>query len=122
MLRALGLGLAISLGLLSTGCSFEHAASVDYDHMPKQKDGYDIVGYVHAETWTPTVFYVFPILPRQNAEKARQLALAKAQDAFGADGIMDLTIHTETHSAWWWLWIFGWVENHASATAVRGGS
>ncbi len=100
------------------GCSFEHAAAVDYDHMVKVKDGYTIVGYVHAETWTPAVFYVFPILPFQNADKASSMALAKAQNAFNADGLMDLQIHTDTHM---WFFPFGWVENHVSATAIANG-
>ena len=108
----------IALAAATTGCSFEHAAAVDYDHMPKTKDGYSIVGYVHAETWTPAVFYVFPILPFQDADKATGLALAKAQNKFNADGIMDIQVHTDTHM---WLFPFGWVENHVSATAISSG-
>lgn len=119
MIRKIGLVSSLLLASLATGCSFEHAASVDYDHMPKQQDGFTIVGYVHAETWTPALFYVFPILPFQNAEKARRLSLAKAQQALGADGIMDVRIHTETHMPY--FFILGWVENHVSATAISTG-
>jgi hypothetical protein len=108
----------LALATFASGCSFEHFAAVDYEHMPQKIDGYDVVGFVHAETWTPAVFWVFPLLPGQNAEKAKRMALAKAQ-SMGADGVTDVRLYTETHSNWWLLYFVGWVENHITATAIK---
>lgn len=113
-----------ALGLLlgTTGCSFEHVAGVDYDTMADtvQVDGkaWQVEGYVHAEAWTPAFFYVFPIMPGQNAEKARAMAVAKAR-SMGAEEIADVHLYVETHMPF--LWIAGWTEAHVSATAVSRG-
>jgi hypothetical protein len=120
MLRKISLVSSLLLATLTTGCSFEHAAAVDYERMPRETaQGHQIVGYVHAETWTPAVLYVFPILPFQSAEKARRLAVEKAEQAFGADGIADVRIHTESRMPY--FFILGWIENHCSATAISAG-
>ncbi|MFG0316354.1 MAG: hypothetical protein ACF8XB_03715 [Planctomycetota bacterium JB042] len=97
-------------------CSFEHAIGVDYEETITKRDGHEVAGFVHAETWTPAFLYVLPLLPRQSPERAQELAIAKAK-AMGADGVTDVRLHVETHMPF--LFLAGWTENHVSATAVR---
>ncbi|MBI4879808.1 MAG: hypothetical protein HY812_09145 [Planctomycetes bacterium] len=110
------LGAGLALG----GCGFEHAFSVDYDNMISEAGSgggpYQIKGFVHSEAWTPAFLYVFPLLPSQSPERARELAVEKAK-SLGADSITDVQLHVETHMPF--LWVAGWTECHVSATAVR---
>lgn len=112
-------GLLSSLG----ACSFEHIAVVDYDStIPTLDSGgssYAVRGYVHAEAWTPAFFYVFPLMPSQDLEKAKHMAVEKAR-SIGADRIADIQVHVESHMPF--FWIAGWTEHHISATAVSSNS
>jgi len=116
--RTFALAAAVLFSSLG-GCSFEHVAVVDYDSTVETIDSgghtYAVQGYVHAEAWTPAFFYVFPLMPSQNLEKAKAMAVAKAR-TIGADRIADIKVHVESHMPF--LWIAGWTEHHVSATAV----
>ena len=107
-------------GAALSGCSFEHAVAVEFDHMVSDhKAGsgrpYQIQGFVHAEAWTPAFLYVFPLLPSQSSERAKELAISTAQ-SMGADAVTDVRLHVETHMPF--LWLAGWKECHVSATAI----
>jgi len=102
------------------GCSFDHVVSVEFDDMiSEHRSGsgrsYQIQGFVHAEAWTPAFLYVFPLLPGQSPERAKELAIYKAK-SIGADAVTDVQLHVETHMPFFWL--AGWKECHVSATAV----
>lgn len=114
--RSRSLLLAAGLALSAVGCTFEHAAQVDPDFMlTTHPSGAQIKGYVHAECWTPTLFYVFPIMPGQSAEKAKRIAFEKAK-TMGANGIGDVRVDVQSHT--WFFFIFCWTESHVSATAL----
>ena len=118
-MRGLFSAAAALMLTVTSGCSFEHVSGTDDDTMVDtvMVDGelWEVHGYVHAEAWTPAFFYVFPLMPGQDAEEARQMAVAKAR-AMGAEEITDVRLHVETHMPL--LWIAGWTEAHVSATAV----
>lgn len=121
MRRSWTLCAVLALGSLTAGCSFEHAAGVEFDSMIAEGRtddgrGYRIRGFVHSEAWTPAFLYVFPMLPSKSSERAKDLALARARE-IGADAITDVRLHVETHMPF--LWIAGWMEHHISATAVK---
>ena len=96
------ISVAAAFLLSVTGCSFEHVAGTDDDTMTDtvMVDGelWEVHGYVHAEAWTPAFFYVFPLMPGQDAEEARRMAVEKAR-AMGAEEITDVRLHVETPHA-----------------------
>lgn len=113
-------GFVVAMACAVGGCSFDDAAAVDYEDMISVGStaagrSYQIHGFVHAETWTPAFLYVFPLLPGQSAERAKDMAISKAK-SMGADAVTDVRIHVETHMPF--LWLAGWRECHVSATAV----
>lgn len=115
MRRFWGLALALSF----TGCSFKHTIGLDYDNMISTLPGdknLEVSGYVHSEAWTPAFLYVFPVLPDQNSQRARDLAVEAAR-SLGADAITNVELHVETHMPF--FWIAGWTEHHVTATAVN---
>ncbi|MFH0944272.1 MAG: hypothetical protein V2A76_03660 [Planctomycetota bacterium] len=120
MRRIRTFGFVVAMACALGGCSFEDAAAVDYDDMLSEGTSasgrpYQIQGFVHAETWTPAFLYVFPLLPSQSAERAKDLAISKAK-SMGADAVTDVRVHVEVHMLF--FWIAGWRECHVSATAV----
>ena len=119
MRRLRSIFLGASLVGFTSGCSFVHMVPADPNHTVRSDDGDVIRGYVHVETWTPAFLYVFPLLPHQSPERAQDLATDEATE-MGADAIIDVRHHVETHMPFFWL--AGWTENHVSATAVSTGS
>lgn len=119
MRRSLMLAASLAAGAVLGGCTFEHGVLVDHEDMiTTGADGraHEIVGHVHAETWTPAFLYVFPLLPSRSPERAQEVAIEHAK-SMGADGVTDVRMHVETHMPF--FWVAGWTENHVSATAVR---
>ena len=71
---------------------------------------------VHAEAWTPGLFYLVSLSPGTCLDSAQEALINEAR-AQGANGIIGVRCHVETHMPY--LWVAGWFEYHLSGVAVK---
>ncbi len=111
--------LLILLTLAGTGCTFTHFTALrrDFYITPGTPDlKYEKVGVIHAEAWTPGLIYLIPFSPSTSLDSAQNALIDEARRR-GANAVIGVRCHVETHMPY--LWLAGWFEYHLSGVAVK---
>ena len=107
------------LALTGTGCTLTHYSPLrkDFYVTPGTPDyNYEKVGVVHAEAWTPGLVYSISFSPATCLDSAQEALINEARKR-GANAIIGVRCHVETHMPY--LWLAGWFEYHLSGVAVK---
>jgi len=111
--------LLTMLALAGAGCTLTHYTPLrkDFYITPGTPDlNYEKVGVVHAEAWTPGLFYVISFSPSTCLDSAQEALIDEARKR-GANALIGVRCYVETHMPY--LFIAGWMEYHLSGVAVR---
>ena len=111
--------LLVLLGLAGTGCTFTHYTELRKDFYITSGTpdlNYEKVGVIHAEAWTPGFIYILPLSPSTSLDSAQEALINEARSR-GANAIIGVRCHVETHMPY--LWLAGWFEYHLSGVAVK---
>jgi len=77
---------------------------------------FEKIGVVHAEAWTPGLIYIISLSPGTCLDSAQEALINEARSR-GANAIIGVRCHVETHMPY--LWLAGWFEYHLSGVAVK---
>jgi uncharacterized protein YbjQ (UPF0145 family) len=114
LLTALVLVAAVS------GCYLPRHAVLDdefFTHRKLVKRPFEELGLVHAEVWGATLYWSESTADMQSAVS---IALMREARKHGADAVVDIDVRVENHySLLLSVFIVGWEECHATATAIR---
>lgn len=111
--------LLILLALAGTGCTFTHYTAMrkDFYITPGTPDlEFEKIGVVHAEAWTPGLIYLISFSPGTCLDSAQEALINEARSR-GANALIGVRCHVETHMPY--LWLAGWFEYHLSGVAVK---
>jgi hypothetical protein len=107
------------VALAGTGCTFTHYSALrkDFYITPGTPDlDYEKIGVVHAEAWTPGLVYLISLSPKTCLDSAQEALINEARNR-GANAVIGVRCHVETHMPY--LWLAGWFEYHLSGVAVK---